>query len=239
MQRVVLVFFFFLYCLPQATQAQFNFNRLSFGVGVFNLNHAIVDYESDLIKSRLLGAYSIGYNINPFEAIDIHLQNGNLSGKMVERFGSVATNNYREDTLRSFTNAYTLLSVNYRFSLGRLVKSTDKPFSRTLARISISSGLGLLLNEVNAVRGERMGATIVTTSSTNSDPEAFLPIRISYELRQGDRWRNPSTYFFSYQYLFTASDLIDGFDEGNRKEDTFGMFSVGIRFNFGKKMGFY
>ncbi len=237
-KKICFLLLFFCLCIT-LVKAQFNYNKLSIGLGVLNVNHAVVDYQSDLVKTRLLGSYFLGYNINPFESIDLHYQSGNLSGNLIERFGNVSTNNYREDTIRSFANAYQLLSVNYRFSLGRIIKNDFTPLARIASRISVSSGLGVLFNDVAAVKGERINAQIVTNITTSDEIEAFLPVRISYELKQGDRWRNPMNFFFSYQYLFTATDLLDGFDEGDRKEDTFGLFSVGMRFNVGKKAGFY
>ena len=171
----------------------------------------------------------LDYNLTPYIAIGFNGQYGLMTtgGLDVTR---------KEDGFY-VDNTYTTVNLNARVSLGAFLGHV--PLSRFVEIINGiygGVGVGVINNSIKPYTKGGLNQNLISPLVTSSTTQT-LPLNAGIDINV------PKIFGYTglmvnvnYQYVFTGSDIVDGYDPAvrfNKAKDTYTYLSAGLRFNFG------
>lgn len=188
----------------------------SLGAGVM-INRAFADVAEAKYTPAVFGAY---YNhLTEYATLSIEAQLGKIAG------GNQLTDPYK----RQFSNYYGAVLFCADVQAGTFFAIQETPAKNTLRNIYAGSGIGVLFNSMRFIQRSPVSGNTPYAGADKST-NFLLPLRFGYELKFADN-RNEIRYRVDvgYQFNFTFSEGLDGYDEpvsGNKNPDMYGQFAL-------------
>lgn len=217
---IILIFAFSI----NATHAQYYqiYNNLDFGGGVA-FNTASGDAETTTGTRAF--QFNLNYNVDPYKNIAADVYTGNLAGgDSLNTFSG-----------RQFNNNFKAFSLRGELFLGQFIGKTNTPLNEVAKNVFVSSGLGIIFNNINQINRTSRMIPGFYTEGTNKSTNAFIPVRAGYQfsLKNGFN-QDLAKIYLGFQQNFVLGDDIDGFKNGNYN-DTFSQLMLGFKIPVGRR----
>lgn len=229
MKRLFLFSIGCLFC--SAASAQFNYYRLSLGLGA-GTTQAYADVQKVTLKPTIIGTFD--YNLTPFSSIGLEFQKGNISGG----------DRVLDSHLRYFDNSYMAVIFGGKVHLGQFVDFESSGFLNALKGFYVGAGLGMVKNKMaDIVRSKPADPNNVEGGyyefpGKDASTDLMLPINTGISFNVMDQWRF-TKYIFGINYQFSPmfGEGIDGYNDPPAKfrngRDYYGVASISIKYCFG------
>ncbi len=203
-------------------KAQLGYNYAQYDLGVSGaLNYAYTDAET--IKGTPAVHLHFTYNHTPFLNYIAEVQLGKLAGG-----DSVNTLSGRQ-----FKNNYSAVSFRVQLQAGELINYENSMFFNALKNIYVSSGIGVIYNNMDEIHRNSLYIPDYTSSGRNNSSEAFIPIKLGYEFKIFNSYDEPAVKLdLGYQHNLILGDQLDGIKAGTRN-DMYKQFVVTLKFGIG------
>lgn len=204
--------------------AQSNFYTFSVGAGA-GLTQSFADVRKHDIGPA--GYITADYMFSPFLSLGLELQAGQING------GDKKTDPYH----RQFINNYKSITGNGKVYLGAFTDYQRKPFLNAIKGLYAGAGLGVILNQVDAVRTDPV--TGARYPGPNESKDLCIPLNLGINFYFPDFEGNYRYILnFNYQGNITLGEGLDGYDDSairlkTGNPDVYTYFSVGFKYNFG------
>lgn len=219
MKRFILTIGTCLICFMVKAQTGYNYAQYDAGLGIA-LNQAYTDAETITKTPALL--LNVTYNHTPFLNYIAELQLGRLAGG-----DSVNTISGRQ-----FKNNYTAATFRAQIQAGEFIDYADNKVYNALKNIYLSSGLGVIYNNMVEINRISRIPNFVSTGR-NTSTEFFIPIKAGYEFKVFNSYNEPTIKIdLGYQYNYVLGDQLDGIKAGSRK-DVYTQLVLGVKFAIG------
>lgn len=213
--------------------AQLGYNYSGYSVGLGGgVAIADADVNKKISKPAFFG--TVSYNYSPFLTLTGELQVGKLAG------GNIMTD---KDT-RAFVNNYKALTFYTDLQMGELIDYKDYIVLNVIKNIYIGSGFGVIYNKMAFVQRTSLIDTKYVFPGQDASTELTLPLRIGYEFKIYDFYREPSIRInVGYQVTLAYGEGLDGYNDPpqifkNNHVDRYSLIGVGVKYNFGTPVSY-
>jgi hypothetical protein len=228
-----LVFFLFSIVIHSSAFSQYNFHRLSLGLGG-GPNRPF----SDVYTNKAGGAAAIygDFYFTPF-----------VTGGIEGQFGSLTGGNRLTDPhLREFKNTYKAVVFTGRLALGELLNYNRRSILNTFKGVYVGSGFGFIFNRMAFVtRIKPDGFSNYTFPGKDSGVNLVIPAMAGISFNFLDSWAE-TRYILSagYQMNLTFGEGMDGFNDPptifeNNYHDMYSYANLTLKYCFGRKAAHY
>jgi hypothetical protein len=204
---------------------QSNFYRLSAGLGG-GANYSFTDVGKGQYSYSFAGY--LDYHFTPFITAGLEVQNGKLKGADLPDVGH----------LKAFSNSYTAMYANVKFRAGEITDFYYSDFLNYTKGFYIGTGLGVIANNVDAVRVQPGTGYVFPGVSKSTD--FVMPLNVGIDFYFPDGWGDIRYIFnINYQAAYDFGDNFDGYNSPppfkNVSKDIYFFLSAGFKYTFGPK----
>ena len=204
------------------SKAQLGYNYAQYDIGIsigFN------QFYGDVVTNKSTNAVNFNFNYNqtPFINYIFEFQLGKLSGG----------DEFKDQTGRQFSTDYQYYAMRLQLQAGELMDYSKSEAANIFKNLYVSTGVGLIYSKINSINRYSMQVPGFYSPGDDKAQEAFLPIRIGYELKIFDQYEQPYIKIdLGYQYNYVFGDNLDGFKVGQH-QDAYSQFTIGAKFSIG------
>lgn len=181
------------------------------------------DLKKKVIKPAFKGNFD--YNFTPFISAGVEVQAGSLAGGDKDVNGTTSG-------LYSHSK-YTAANANIRLSLGQFFPETQNKFANFIGGAYLGSGMGYIRSNAKMlVRKYSYSDGALPGTFHQQASEIIVPVNVGINMDLSYH----IALNLNYQHNFTSSEALDGYDidiKSNKRDDSYGMISIGLRFYFG------
>jgi hypothetical protein len=212
----------FICCAAFISKAQVGYDYPQYDIG-FGAAFNSVSGGAQTTKSTPSIHFNFNYNQTPFVNYIIEVEAGKLE-----------TNNGPKDTTAQFSNSFTAVDFRIQVQAGEVIDYSRSPFANALKNLYLSTGIGMLVNNVST--------DIYSTSGyipgKSYSQQIFIPARIGYEFKLYNQYQEPSVKFdLAYQRNIILGDGVDGFEDGI-KNASYSEIVIGVKFAIGSSTSY-
>ncbi len=206
--------------LTSKAQLGYNYGLYDLGVSVgFNR------FYGDVVTNKSTNAvnFNFTYNQTPFINYLFEFQLGTLAGG----------DQYKDKSGRQFSTDYQYYAMRLQLQAGELMDYSKSEVANAFKNLYLSTGFGLIYSKINSINRYSMQVPGFYTPGVDKAQEAFLPLRIGYELKIFNAYHEPNVKIdVGYQYNYVFGDDLDGFKVGHLN-DGYGQFVIGAKISVG------
>ena len=211
----------FICCAAFISKAQIGYDYAQYDIG-FGAAMNKVYGDAQTIKTTPSIHFNFNYNQTPYLNYILEVEAGKLEGG----------NALKDTTGRQFSNSFTAVDFRVQVQAGELIDYSRSPFANALKNLYISTGIGMVVNDLTTNRYSYLIPNYYTPGEDHSE-EIFIPARIGYEFKIYNQYQEPSVKIdFGYQVNFIMGDELDGFEAG-KSNDKYSEIVVGVKFALG------
>lgn len=216
-----------------SVQAQFNYRPFSLTVNAGG-GYAFMDAQDPDVNVNI--GISGDFHFSPFTYLSVGINNGKFSKSVPDKYG------------RGFESNLTAFSGIINMSLGEITQPNWKHTRGFFDNIYVGAGIGVVRSSMSSFNRLTLDAPPysgikryvggVKYSGTN----IIIPVNIGANIKFFDSFKEtkPLSLNINYQYNFSFTDNVDGYDPiyKNNSKDTFGIFTLGLRYSFGSPLNY-
>lgn len=212
-------------------QVGYNYSGYSVGLGG-GVTIADADVNKKISKTAFFGTGS--YNYSPFVTFTGELQAGKLAG------GDINTD---KDT-RAFVNNFKALTFYADVQMGELIDYRDYILLNVIKNVYVGSGFGVVFNKMAFIQRTSLVDIGYVFPGQDTSSELLLPLRIGYEFKIYNFYREPSIRInVGYQVTLAYGEGLDGYNDppqkfDNQHVDRYSLIGVGVKYSFGTPISY-
>ncbi|MGI4020773.1 MAG: hypothetical protein ACRYFA_04645 [Janthinobacterium lividum] len=222
-----------LFLCSKISFAQLGYNYSSYSVG---LGGGVATADADLNKkiNKIAFFGTVSYNYSPFVTFTGEFQVGKLAG------GNTVTD---KDT-RAFVNNFKALNFYADLQMGELIDYKDYILLNVIKNIYVGTGIGVIYNKMAFVQRVSLNNPGYVFPGQDASTELMIPLRIGYEFKLYDFYREPSIRInVGYQMNLAYGEGLDGYNDqpqifDNHHVDRYSLIGVGVKYGFGRPVSY-